>query len=268
MRARDFQVSPGSKVDLDKVDPSDKGKYASAEEAAEKTNERLADIANLQVRLYAEGKRALLIVLQGMDTAGKDGTIKSVVRDVNPQGLHIASFKVPSKDELAHDFLWRIEQKVPPRGMVGVFNRSHYEDVGIVRVHGLVPEEVWSKRYGQINDFERRLAESYVTFVKIFLHISKKEQKERLEDRLKEPDKRWKFNPDDLKERALWKDYQKAYEEALERCSTKWAPWHIVPADHKWYRNLVVADIVREALRGMDPQYPEPDFDPKAVQVE
>ena len=268
VKAKEFQVAPGSKVDLDDYDPDDTRGHKSADEVAGKLNEKLANIARLQERLYAEGRRALLIVLQGMDTAGKDGTIKSVLRDVNPQGDITTSFKVPSKEELAHDFLWRVEARVPPRGMIGVFNRSHYEDVVIVRVHELVPKDVWSRRYDEINDFERRLVESYVTFVKIFLHISKKEQKERLEDRLKEEDKHWKFNPDDLKERARWKDYKEAYEDALSRCSTKWAPWHIVPADKKWYRNFVVADIVEEALREMDPKFPQPSFDPAAIKVE
>jgi PPK2 family polyphosphate:nucleotide phosphotransferase len=268
MKAKDFQVQPGATVDLDRVDPDDTGGFRSSEEVEAKLNEKLAHIAELQERLYAEGSRALLLLLQGMDTAGKDGTIKSVVRDVNPQGLHIVSFKAPSKEELAHDFLWRVEARTPPRGMIGIFNRSHYEDVGIVRVHDLVPKEVWSKRFDQINDWERRLSETYITFVKVFLHISKKEQKERLEDRLKEPTKHWKFNPDDLKERSLWKQYKAAYEDALSKCSTPWAPWHVVPADRKWYRNLVVADIVEEALRKMDPKFPKPTFDPAAIQVE
>lgn len=267
VRSRDYRVKPGSKVKLSRIDPGDTAGYVSSGAVEEKLKRKLEHIARLQVRLYAEGRQALLLVLQGMDTAGKDGTIKSVLREVNPQGSIVSPFKVPSKEELAHDFLWRVEKRVPPRGMIGVFNRSHYEDVVIVRVHGLVPKAVWSKRYAQINDFERRLSESYVRVVKVFLHISRDEQKERLQDRLDEPDKRWKFNPDDLKERGLWKDYERAYEDAISKCSTKWAPWHVVPSDHKWFRNLVVADIVEEALKEMDPQYPQPDFDPKSVKV-
>ncbi len=268
VKARDFQVRPGTKVNLRRIGTDDTRPFKGQAQTRARLNAKLTRIAKLQVRLYAEGRRALLLVLQGMDAAGKDGTIKSVVRDVNPQGVVVNSFKAPSKEELAHDFLWRVEHKVPPRGMIGIFNRSHYEDVVIVRVKELVPKEVWSKRYAQINDFERRLSESYVRVVKVFLHISKDEQKDRLEDRLREPDKRWKFNPDDLKERARWRDYTRAWEAALSKCSSRWAPWHVVPADKKWYRNLVVADIVEEALREMAPRYPRPKFDPKKIKVE
>jgi PPK2 family polyphosphate:nucleotide phosphotransferase len=203
-----------------------------------------------------------------MDTSGKDGATKSVLRDINPQGAIVTSFKAPSKEELAHDFLWRVAQEVPARGMMGVFNRSHYEDVLIVRVHDLVPKSVWSARYELINNFEHGLSESYVKMVKVFLHISKEEQKRRLEERLREPEKHWKFNLDDLKERALWGEYRKAYEDALAKCSTKWAPWYIVPSDKKWYRNLAVADIVQDALEDMDPKFPPASFDPKSVKIQ
>lgn len=268
MNTKEFRVKPGSKVGLKDVKTDDTGPFKSADEVKAGIEERLARIAKLQERLYAEGRQALLLVLQGMDTSGKDGTTKTVFREVNPQGVAVTSFKVPSKEELAHDFLWRIEAKVPPRGLIGVFNRSHYEDVLVVRVHDLVPKEVWSKRYAQINDFERRLSETYVRVVKVFLHISKDEQKERLEERLKEKDKLWKFNPDDLKERAFWKEYREAYEDALSKCSTKWAPWFVVPADKKWYRNLVVAEIVEDALKEMDPKFPKIAFDPSQVKID
>lgn len=267
MRPKDFKVEPGTKVDLKEIDTNDTGDYKAPEEAQPKLDEKLRRIAKLQERLYAEGRRALLIILQGMDTSGKDGATKSVLREINPQGAIVTSFKVPSKEELAHDFLWRIDQKVPARGMIGVFNRSQYEDVLVVRVHDLVPKPVWSARYDLINNFERGLTESYVKIVKLFLHISKDEQKRRLQERVKDAEKHWKFNPDDLKERALWGDYRKAYEDVLSRCSTKWAPWYIVPADRKWYRNLVVADIVEDALEDMDPKFPPASFDPKTVKV-
>lgn len=267
MNTKDFRVKPGRKVDLRAIDPDDTRPYKGPQDAQEELDEKLARISKLQERLYAEGKQALLLILQGMDTSGKDGTTKNVMRDVNPQGVIVTSFKAPSKEELAHDFLWRIERQVPPRGMVAVFNRSHYEDVLVVRVHELVPKSVWSKRYDQINDFERTLSQDYVKIVKVFLHISKDEQKERLEQRLDEKDKLWKFNPADLKERAFWKDYRQAYEDALERCSTKWAPWHIVPSDKKWYRNLVVANLVEEALEAMDPKFPKIEFDPAQVKI-
>jgi PPK2 family polyphosphate:nucleotide phosphotransferase len=261
-------VKPGSRVDLKEVRTDSTKPYTSAEEVAGALDEKLAHIGKLQERLYAEGKQALLLVLQGMDTSGKDGATKSSMREVSPQGVVVTSFKAPSKEELAHDFLWRVEQKVPPRGLIGVFNRSHYEDVLIVRVHGLVPKEVVSRRFDEINEFERRISREYVKVVKVYLHISKDEQKERLEDRLNTKDKVWKFNPADLKERAFWKDYRAAYEDALSRCSTEWAPWYIVPADKKWYRNIVVAHIVEDALETMDPKFPKLAFDPKSVRIE
>jgi PPK2 family polyphosphate:nucleotide phosphotransferase len=215
-----------------------------------------AEIDRLQEILYAQAKYALLVVLQGPDTSGKDGTIRRVFSPINPLGAIATSFKKPTPHELAHDFLWRIHKAVPAAGMIGIFNRSHYEDVLVPRVHRLVPAERIEARYRQINAFEQHLAENDVTFVKFYLQISNKEQKSRLEARVKDPTKRWKFSADDLVERKRWSDYIAAYEIALRRCSTKWAPWFIVPADRKWYRNAVVARIVRATLEAMDLTYP------------
>jgi PPK2 family polyphosphate:nucleotide phosphotransferase len=211
---------------------------------------------DLAYRLYAENRRSVLLVLQGMDTSGKDGTIRTVTSGVNPQSCQVVPFKQPSAEELDHDFLWRIHQAVPRRGNIGIFNRSHYEDVLVVRVHKLVPEAQWHKRYDQINAFEELLVEGGITLLKCFLHVSKDEQKKRLQARLDDPDKRWKFNHGDLDERKLWDDYQRAYEDALTRCNTAHAPWYIVPADRKWYRNLVVSQILREALEKLNPKFP------------
>ncbi len=217
---------------------------------------------DLAYRLYAENRRAVLLVLQGMDTAGKDGTIRTVMTGINPQSCQIVPFKQPSHEELDHDFLWRIHKEVPRRGNIGIFNRSHYEDVLVVRVHNLVPESQWRKRYQQINDFESLLVEGHITILKCFLHISKEEQRERLQARLDNPQKRWKFSRGDLSERKRWGDYQQAYEEALTRCNTAHAPWHIIPSDRKWYRNLVVSQILRDTLEEMAPEFPpcEPDL--------
>ena len=222
-------------------------------------------LAGLQERLYAQStagdRRRVLLVLQGMDTAGKDGVINHVINEVDPGGVHLASFKRPTPEELAHDFLWRIERQVPAAGMIGVFNRSQYEDVLVARVHELVGREVWSRRYAVINAFERRLARAGVTIVKCFLHVSRAEQARRLAARLDDPTKRWKYNPGDIDERMLWADYQVAYADALRRCHTTVAPWYVVPADRKWYRNWAVAALLTEALAGIDPQYPAPGFD-------
>jgi PPK2 family polyphosphate:nucleotide phosphotransferase len=224
-----------------------------------KTNALLERLTDLQARLYAESKRSLLVVLQGRDTCGKDGTIRRVFDAVNPQGCAVTSFKKPSALEMSHDYLWRIHQAVPSNGMIGIFNRSHYEDVLVVRVRELVPRAVWSKRYQQINDFERALNENGVTIVKLFLHISKDEQKERLLARLEDPAKQWKFNADDLGERALWARYTNAYRDALRKCSTAWAPWYIVPADKRKVRDYLVAQVVVDTLRRMAPKYPKAD---------
>jgi len=208
-----------------------------------------------------------LLILQGMETSGKDGTISHVMSRVNPQGCRVTSFKQPTPIELSHDFLWRVHQAVPARGEIGIFNRSHYEEVLVVRVHGLVPKEVWSRRYDQINDFERILVDSGVTVLKFFLHISKKEQLERLQARLDDPTKLWKFNPGDLQERKLWKDYMAAYEDALSRCSTKDSPWFIIPANKKWVRNLAVSQILLETFERLNPQFPRPRINPKTIKL-
>lgn len=256
-------VAPNSEVRLADFDPAYTGKYRDKDDAEEQTKQNVDKLDDLQNVLYAEGKHALLIVLQAMDAGGKDGTIRHVMGGFNPQGVHVASFKVPTPKELAHDYLWRIHQHTPGRGEVAIFNRSHYEDVLVVRVHNLVPPEVWSKRYGHINAFEQLLADSVVTIRKFFLHISKEEQRERFEKRLDNPRKNWKFSRGDLRERELWGDYMTAYEEALSRCSTPYAPWYIIPADKKWYRNLAISSILVDTLESLQMQYPpgEPDLD-------
>lgn len=238
-------------------------------EAAEKEFKALRDeLIDLQSRLYAEGKRKLLIVLQAMDAGGKDGTIRRVFRGVNPQGVRVTSFKVPSKLELAHDFLWRVHLAVPATGMIGVFNRSHYEDVLVVRVHNLVPESVWRPRYEHINAFEKLLADTGTTIFKFYLHISKAEQKERFQARLDNPDKHWKFAVEDLEKRKLWNEYMAAAEEMLQRCNTRWAPWYVIPADQKWYRNLTITRTIVHTIRELNIQYPEPEDDLTGIVIE
>jgi PPK2 family polyphosphate:nucleotide phosphotransferase len=236
--------------------PGVKGRR-KAENGLARDSKKLGD---LQERLYAEDQRALLLVLQGTDASGKDGTVKHVFGSVNPQGCRVTTFKAPTEQELRHHFLWRIRRAVPVRRMIGIFNRSHYEDVLIVRVHGLVPRTVWEGRYDEINRFERKLVRSGTTVVKVLLHISFEEQRERLLARLRDPTKRWKFNPEDLHERERWTEYQEAYEAVLERCSTDEAPWYVVPADRKWYRNWAVGRLLLETLEHMAPQYPEPNL--------
>jgi PPK2 family polyphosphate:nucleotide phosphotransferase len=248
-----YRVKPGSRVDLSQWDPNDKSVFPEGKKEGRKRllelNQKLEELQEL---LYAEHKHKVLIVLQAMDTGGKDGTIRHVFEGVNPQGVRVASFKKPTPEELDHDFLWRVHRRVPGRGEMVIFNRSHYEDVLVVRVHDLAPKEVWSKRYDHINDFERTLVEEGTTIRKFFLHIDLDEQRERLQARLDEPNKRWKFNPGDLKERKLWPQYVKAYEDAISKTSTDWAPWYIVPANRKWYRNLVVGTVIIEALEGLE----------------
>lgn len=248
----------GKKVDLKDYDPAFTGKFKDKDEAAAEMEGILARLDTLQERLYAENQRSLLIVIQGMDTSGKDGAIRHVFTSMDPQGVRVATFKQPSAEELAHDFLWRIHKQTPSKGMVTIFNRSHYEDVLVVRVHNLVPRKVWEERYGHINAFEELLSEHGVTILKFFLHISKAEQKERLEARRDTPEKQWKFALGDLEERKLWDDYVAAYEDVLHRCNTKRAPWHIVPSNKKWYRNYVISQVVLKALEDMDPKYPKP----------
>lgn len=251
-------VAPGSRVHLPDAaagPPPGVPPKADAVARVRKLGERIDE---LQDALYAEGRRALLVVLQGRDTSGKDGAVRRVFGPLDPLGIVITSFKVPTPLELAHDYLWRVHQAVPPKGTIGVFNRSHYEDVLVVRVHELVPEPVWRARYEQINQFERILSENGVTILKFFLHISREEQRERLLARLEDPTKYWKFSAGDLGERERWDEYTAAYEEALERTSTAVAPWHVVPADRKYVRDLLVAQVVVDALERMAPQYPGP----------
>jgi len=264
-----YRVSPGSQVDLSGWDPGDTSAFeGSKEEAHERLLALNRELEELQELLYAEHKHKALIVLQAMDTGGKDGTIRHVFEGVNPQGVKVANFKVPTPEELDHDYLWRVHQQTPGRGEIVIFNRSHYEDVLIVRVHELVPRDRWSKRYAQINDFERMLAEEGTTILKFFLHISQDEQRERLQSRLDEPGKRWKFNLGDLKERTLWSEYVQAYQDAIGQTSTAWAPWTIVPANRKWYRNLVVASVIVETLKSLNMRYPEPKENLNQVVVE
>jgi len=263
------RVNPESRVKLNKLPTDDTGKYDpkndGKDQAQARTDELLEKLAILQERLYANGEQALLIVLQGMDTSGKDGTIKHVMSGVNPQGCRVTSFKAPSTRELSHDFLWRVHQETPPRGYIGLFNRSYYEDVLITRVHDMISDKVAKQRFGQINDFERLLQQNGTTVLKFFLHISKDEQRKRLEARIQNPEKRWKFNPTDVAERKRWSTYVDVYEDALSATSTECAPWYIVPADYKWYRNLVVAEAVLTALQAMNLRCPPPpdgiDFD-------
>jgi PPK2 family polyphosphate:nucleotide phosphotransferase len=252
---KDHRVKQGSQLNLDTCDPDDTGEYKKTDQGKEKakaiTGQLIGRLEALQERLYANGDRSVLIVLQGMDTSGKDGTIKHVMSGVNPQGCKVVSFKPPSPEELGHDFLWRVHQKAPSKGQIGIFNRSHYEDVLITRVHGWVSETVVKQRFNQIKEFEELLHENGTTILKFFLHISKDEQKERLEERLHDPEKRWKFNEGDLEERKLWKNYMEAFEDMMAATSTDHAPWYIVPANRKWYRNLMVADRVVAALEDM-----------------
>jgi PPK2 family polyphosphate:nucleotide phosphotransferase len=254
---RKYKVQPGRTFRLSEVDPGDKGAFRKKEDVEAELEKDREKLARLQELLYAERKHSLLVILQAMDAGGKDGTIKHVMGGVNPQGCSVTSFKAPTDEELAHDFLWRIHKAVPARGMIGIFNRSHYEDVLIVRVHELVPKAVWERRYDQINEFEALLAGTGTVLLKFFLHISKEEQKERLEERLKDPGKHWKFNPEDIKERERWDAYMQAYEDAVNRCSTDQAPWHVIPSNHKWYRNLLVARIILETLEGLNMRFPE-----------
>lgn len=246
-------------VHLKDYDPDYTGKYEDKDAALEQLEKNRVRIGELQEILYAEGKHALLIILQAMDAGGKDGTIRHVMKGVNSQGVQVTSFKAPTPEELSHDFLWRIHEHTPPRGMIGIFNRSHYEDVLIVRVENLVPEDVWKARYDHINAFEKLLADSGVTTLKFFLHISKEEQKERLQARLDDPTKHWKFAIGDLGVRAKWDQYMQAYEDALTKCNTHNAPWFIVPSNKKWYRNLVISNVIVETLESLDMKYPDPE---------
>src|SRR5215217_87121 len=254
-----YRIEPGEPVALADHDPADTDGYDGAEETEQELASLTDRIAEFQECLYAENERALLIVLQGIDAAGKDSTVKHVFRETNPQGCRVYAFKEPSSEESAHDFLWRYHQHTPATGMIHIFNRSHYEDVLVVRVKDLVPEERWRSRYESINDFEQILVREGTTILKFFLHISPERQLEKFRERLELPDKHWKFSANDLKERRHWDAYQHAYEEALRLTSTECAPWYLVPADRRWYRNLVVARVVAGTLEEMAPRYPEPD---------
>jgi PPK2 family polyphosphate:nucleotide phosphotransferase len=258
MKEQPVTLSPGARFALKEFETDYTGPYESKKAAREKTVTNLQRLNELQEMLYAQDKHALLIVLQAMDAGGKDGTIKHVMGAFNPQGVQVTPFKAPTEEEMGHDFLWRVHRAVPRRGMIGIFNRSHYEDVLIVRVKDLVPKTVWRKRYDHINNFEKLLADSGVTIVKFYLHTSKAEQKERLLERQTTPDKQWKFNPGDLEERKRWDAYMAAFEDALTHCNTKHAPWYVIPADHKWYRNLIVSQVLIDTLEKLDLRYPDP----------
>ena len=259
--AKKFIVPAKSRVKLSDIDPSFKGDHESHKDALEELTQGQATLRKLQELFYADGRKSLLICLQGMDTAGKDGTINHIFGAMNPQGCSVAPFKEPSREEKAHDFLWRIHMAAPRQGQVTIFNRSHYEDVLVVRVHKLVPESVWSARYDQINDFEKNLVANNTHILKFFLHISKDEQLKRFKDRLDDPAKQWKISEADYSERKFWDDYQSAYEEALSRCSTKIAPWYVIPANHKWFRDLAITRIVCQYLEGLNLNFPEPTVD-------
>lgn len=267
--SEEYIVKPGSKIKLSEIDTNDISLYkAGKKHHHDELHELREELREGQNLLYAEGKKKLLVVIQAMDTGGKDGTVKSVFGRVDPQGIEVTSFKKPSAEELSHDYLWRVHQHAPANGMIAVFNRSHYEDIIAVRVKEIFPESVWSKRYRHVVEFERMLVEEGTKIVKIFLHISKDEQKERLQARLDEPAKNWKFNPGDLEDRARWDDFMAEYENIFEKTSTDEAPWYIVPADRKWYRNLVVSQIIIDALKSLDMSYPETDWDPADMIVE
>jgi PPK2 family polyphosphate:nucleotide phosphotransferase len=252
-----FRVEPDEPFALADHDPGDTAGLDETEAEEERAG-LMEQIAGLQERLLAEEERALLIVLQGIDAAGKDGTVKHVLRGTNPSGVRVQSFKEPSNDELAHDFLWRYHQATPAKGTIGVFNRSHYEDVLVVRVKDLAPEELWRSRFDSINDFERMLVREGTTILKFFLHLSKDEQLEKFRERLEREDKYWKWSDNDMKERERWDDYQRAYEEAIAATSTPWAPWYVIPADCRWVRNYVIARVLAGTLTAMNPRFPEP----------
>ncbi len=263
-----FVAAPGKKFDLSRRDPKDDSAFDDKDRAKEQVAKDAAAIDSLQDRLFAEGKRALLVVLQGIDCSGKDGTVRAVFNACGPIGVTVKPFKVPSEEERAHDYLWRVHNACPAKGMIGLFNRSHYEDVLVVKVEKFAPPEAIERRYEEINQFEKLLSDNGTRILKFMLHISKEEQAARLRERVDTPDKQWKFKPGDLATRAKWDDYMAAYETAISRCSTDAAPWHIIPADRNWVRNGAIARIVRETLEEMNPQYPVPkDWDPKAIRI-
>jgi PPK2 family polyphosphate:nucleotide phosphotransferase len=260
LKITDYRIHPGKKSKLTEIETDGDGGFDDKDEGAASLERDAEAIDDWQEKLFAEGKRALLVVLQGTDTSGKDGSIRKVFAHTSPLGVSVTGFGKPTDEELDHDFLWRIHNACPRRGRIGIFNRSHYEDVLIGRVLELAPHDEIELRYGQINDFEKMLTENGTTVLKIMLHLSKAEQRERLHARLEDPDKRWKFNPADLDKRDQWDAYQAAYELMLDRCSTEWAPWYVVPADRKWARNAIIARLVRETLEEMDPEPHRPDY--------
>jgi PPK2 family polyphosphate:nucleotide phosphotransferase len=263
--AKKLIVKPGEKVKLSKYDAGDTLGWDKDHKMKSSLEKAVEKLDSLQYVLYAERKRALLIVLQGLDTGGKDGTIRHVMSGVNPQGCKVTPFKVPAGEETDHDFLWRIHNAVPGYGYIGIFNRSHYEDVLVVRVHNIVPKSQWARRYDQINNFEEFLTQNNVKILKFFLHISKDEQKKRLMDRIDDPDKHWKISEADFNERRFWNDYTAAYEDALTKCSTDLAPWYVIPSNKKWFRNLAVSHIIAETLEEMKLQLPKPSVDVKKL---
>jgi PPK2 family polyphosphate:nucleotide phosphotransferase len=258
---RRFQVPPRTALKLARIDTDDTAGIPSRKAAEERLLHNIERLAGLQYRLAAENKRALLIILQAMDAGGKDGTIRHVMSGLNPQGCRVTSFKVPAGEETAHDYLWRIHRAVPAWGEIGIFNRSHYEDVLVTRVHNLVPKSVWSRRYAEINAFEKMLADNGTTILKFFLHISRDEQKKRLEARINDPAKNWKIAPADFAERKYWKDYIEAYQDAISHSTTEWAPWFVIPSGRKWFRNLAVSEIIADTLEAMKPRLPKPSMD-------
>ena len=264
-----YRVKPGSRANLGKRDPADRSAFSGGRKKAETQQQKLdEELRALQEVFYAQRKHKMLLVLQAMDTGGKDGVIRQVFDEFNPQGVRVASFKGPSTKERNHDYLWRIHQQTPENGEVVIFNRSHYEDVLIVRVRNFAPKAVWSRRYDHINDFERMLADEGTVILKFFLHIDSDEQKARLQARIDDPAKHWKLSPSDLEERKLWPDYMAAYEDAISKTSTKCAPWYVIPANTKWYRNLVIASIMVDAFQKLDLKYPESQVDVSKLVVE
>jgi PPK2 family polyphosphate:nucleotide phosphotransferase len=266
--AASFLVNPKKDFQLANFDPRDKCGLDDKDKAKAQTAEDAIAIDELQNRLFAEGKRSLLVVLQGIDCSGKDGTVRAVFNTSGPIGVHANSFKAPTEEELDHDYLWRVHKVIPAKGMIGIFNRSHYEDVLVVKVKGYASPEAIERRYDEINQFEKMLTQNGVGILKFMLNISKEEQATRLKERVEDPTKRWKFNPGDLEDRKLWDQYMTAYEIALKRCSTDHAPWHVIPADRNWVRNHTISRIVREKLEEMNPQFPEAKgWDPKTIEI-
>ena len=265
-----YWVRPGTKVDFGKVESDEKTLFQGAgkEEFDPQFDALQLQLQILQKKLYAQNKHRVLVVMQAMDTGGKDGCIKHVFSRIDPQGIHVRSFKKPSEEEMSYDFLWRVHSKVPHWGQLVIFNRSHYEDIIAVRVKNIFPDDVWKRRQRHVIEFERMLAEEGTTIVKIFLHISKEEQKRRLEARLENPAKQWKMNPDDLVDRARWDDFMTAYEDVITKTSTEFAPWYVVPSDRKWYRNLCVARIMLDTLKKLNMEFPPIDWDPKSIKIE